>query len=241
MKPLGRKTYGSIGHLPTSRLGPGDWHVHEGQARIATQKLRDKHDRVFVQEKLDGSCCGVGLLDDGQIVALGRAGYLAQSSKFEQHQLFAHWVRENEDRFRAVLDTPGERVVGEWMAQAHGTVYAIAGDPFVAFDIMQGTERLPTLDTYARLGGYFETPHLVETEPVDPVELFNRCRGGFFAAEGDCEGFVYRVERHGKVDFLAKWVRPDKVDGCLLPEMSGKDAVWLWRPKVAVPERGEDA
>jgi len=25
------------------------------------------------------------------------------------------------------------------------------------------------------------------------------------------EGLVYRVERKGKVDFLAKWVRPDKV------------------------------
>lgn len=33
-KPLGHKAYGSIPHLPTSRLGPGDHHVTEGQARI---------------------------------------------------------------------------------------------------------------------------------------------------------------------------------------------------------------
>jgi hypothetical protein len=33
-KPLNAKAYGSIGHLPMSRLGPGDWSVHEGQARI---------------------------------------------------------------------------------------------------------------------------------------------------------------------------------------------------------------
>ena len=44
------------------------------------------------------------------------------------------------------------------------------------------------------------------------------------------EGVVYRVERKGDVDFLAKWVRPDKVDGKYLPEMSGEPAVWNWRP-----------
>ncbi len=29
---------------------------------------------------------------------------------------------------------------------------------------------------------------------------------------------------------FSKWVRPDKVDGKYLPEISGKDAVWNWRP-----------
>lgn len=43
------------------------------------------------------------------------------------------------------------------------------------------------------------------------------------------EGVVYRVERHGKVDFLCKWVRPDKVDGKYLPEISGKPPVWNWK------------
>lgn len=47
---------------------------------------------------------------------------------------------------------------------------------------------------------------------------------------GPVEGAVYRVERRGEVDFLAKWVRPDKQDGCYLPEVSGGEAVWNWRP-----------
>jgi hypothetical protein len=51
MKPLGFKNYGSIGHLPCSRMGPGDHSVHEGQARICLEKARDKHDRIFVTEK----------------------------------------------------------------------------------------------------------------------------------------------------------------------------------------------
>ena len=45
------------------------------------------------------------------------------------------------------------------------------------------------------------------------------------------EGFVMKVERKGKVDFLAKYVRPDKIDGLYLPEISGKDPVWNWKPK----------
>ena len=142
IKPLGGKAYGSIGHLPQSRLGPGDWHVHEGQARIATVKARDKHDRVFVQEKLDGSCVAVAKID-GQLIPLGRAGYPAISSPYRQHVLFHDWAMARWDRFDSLLGE-GERAVGEWLAQAHGTRYDLTGrEPFVLFDI--GTARLVSL------------------------------------------------------------------------------------------------
>jgi hypothetical protein len=36
--------------------GIGDYKCDAGQARIATEKVRDRHDIVIVQEKLDGSC-----------------------------------------------------------------------------------------------------------------------------------------------------------------------------------------
>lgn len=44
------------------------------------------------------------------------------------------------------------------------------------------------------------------------------------------EGAVWRVERRGKVDFLAKFIRPEKLDGTYLPDVSGLPAVWNWRP-----------
>ena len=56
-KPLGMKAYGSIGHLPESRRGPGDHQIHEGQARICTEKARDKHDfmaKYVRPDKIDG-------------------------------------------------------------------------------------------------------------------------------------------------------------------------------------------
>lgn len=235
-KPLGGKSYGSIPHLPGSRMGPGDHHVSPGQARICTEQVRDKHDTIIVQEKLDGSNVSVALINS-EIVALGRAGYKAQSSKYEQHQLFAYWVRLNEARFRAVLND-GERICGEWLAQAHGTIYNLPHEPFVAFDIIKGvgdTRRRFTLYelTQRTMRGDFVTPTLLRMGAPVPIsealELleYHRDRHG---AVGDIEGAVWRVERHGEVDFLAKYVRPDKVDGKYLPEMSGQEAIWNWRP-----------
>jgi hypothetical protein len=33
------------------------------------------------------------------------------------------------------------------------------------------------------------------------------------------------------VDFLAKYVRPDKIDGCYLPEINGGHAYWNWNSR----------
>lgn len=236
IKPLGRKAYGSIGHLPSSRLGPGDHCVTIGQARICTEKARDKHDKIIVQQKYDGSCCAVAKID-GELHALGRAGYPAQSSKYEQHQLFAHWVRTREDDFHAVLKD-GERLVGEWLAQAHGTRYNIncLFEPFIAFDIMRDDQRMNFSDFVERLvcgvdwppEHGFNTPSVVNYGPTSIQEAMEKvCNPWAF---DPIEGIVYRVERKGEVDFLAKFVRHDKVDGAYLPEISGRDPVWNWRP-----------
>jgi hypothetical protein len=136
-KPLGGKSYGHIAHLPGSRMGPGDHKCHEGQKHIATEKPRDRHDLVIVQEKLDGSNVAVARLD-GMLFPLSRAGYLAGSSPYEQHWRFAEWVYANQDRFMLVLQN-GERLCGEWLMQAHGTRYSLKHEPFVAFDLMTGT------------------------------------------------------------------------------------------------------
>lgn len=232
-KPLGHKAYGSIPHLPNSRLGPKDYSIHEGQARILTEKTRDRHDVVIVQEKLDGSNVAVANVG-GQILALTRAGYVATTSKFEQHHLFAHWVREREAVFREIIG-PGDRVSGEWLAQAHGTRYENLGDEdvFVAFDLFEGRERLPLTTFLTEVSGRLAIAPVIafvnRAVPLDEAlkELGER---GRFGALDPVEGVVYRCERQGKVEFLAKWVRPDKVDGHYLPEVSGREAVWNWRP-----------
>jgi hypothetical protein len=232
-KPLGRKSYGSIGHLPGSRLGPGDHHVNEGQARICTVKARDRHDAIIVQVKLDGSCCSVWRGADDRILALGRAGYLAETSRFEQHQLFADWVRERADIFRDLLK-PGERCVGEWLAQAHGTRYELAHAPYVVFDLMVEDTRRPVSEVDERVSAAgLPTPAIVSYGGPVSIEMAMQEAGRLAAWHGHLdpvEGVVYRVERKGQVEYLAKYVRPEKVDGHYLPEVSGQPAVWNWRP-----------
>lgn len=242
-KPLGGKAYGHIPHLPGSRMGPGDHHCHDGQARIATVQARDKHDTIIVQEKLDGSCMSVAKVN-GEIVALGRAGYRAITSKFYQHVLFDGWVNANYRRFDALLQE-GERVVGEWLAQAHGTRYTLdtSGDVFCAFDLfLPNGERATAQEVADRTISHdvlmVQTFHV--GEPLSITDAMQRVRYeaiecncyGFHGALDPVEGAVWRVERDGRVDFLVKYVRPDKVDGCYLPEISGGEAYWNWKPET---------
>lgn len=237
-KPLGHKAYGSIPHLPGSRQSRDDVGANEGQYRMCCVKAKSKNDEVIVQEKIDGSCCAVARVG-GKLVALGRAGWLAQSSKYEQHQLFADWVRNNEEQFLWIDDLC--YLVGEWIAQAHGTRYLPSlGQPFFPFDYFVQRERTSfdflrrQLETYT---GLHMPPLIHRGDPISTeqvqrtlLQMGSRSSG----ALDPIEGAVWRVQRtvgdSTEVLFLAKWVRPDKVDGKYLPEVSGKEAIWNWRP-----------
>lgn len=234
MKPLGRKAYGSIPHLPGSRLGPADHCCHAGQDAICMTKARDKHDRIIVTEKLDGSNVAVAKIGH-RVVALTRAGYEATTSPFEQHHLFAEYVRQNWTLFAELLHD-GQRVNGEWLAMAHGTRYELPHGPFVAFDIMVGAGR-ETHDFVQERCANFGIPTariLHDGGPIHIDAILPMLETSGHGALDPVEGAVWRVERKGAFDFIAKWVRPDKVDGKYLPELSGADPIWHWRPsKVA--------
>lgn len=230
-KPFGGKSYGSIGHLPSSRLGPGDHKITDGQARILTEKTRDHHDLIIVQEKLDGSNVGIGKLG-GIIIPVIRAGYRAESSPYPQHQLFANWVHRQWSRFDALL-ADGERLCGEWMAQAHGTRYDLQHEPFVAFDLFREGSRILWDELQTRCSqAEIVTPSVLHHGGSCSVDLAMERLGdrGHHGALDRAEGAVWRCERQGKVDFLAKFVRPEKVDGTYLESISGTAPVWNWHP-----------
>lgn len=227
-KPLKGKNYGSIAHLPNSRMGPADHSCHEGQARIACEKTRDKHDLVIVQEKLDGSNVGVAKVN-GELIALTRAGYRAITSPYEQHHMFDDWVKNNAKRFDAVLNE-GERLVGEWLVCAHGTRYDLPHEPFVAFDIMEGKKRLNYLAFAGRVVQEFMVPELlhINTEACSIEKAMDLLGDyGNHGAIDKVEGCMWRIERNGEVDFLCKYVRPDKVDGLYL-DAKGENKVAVW-------------
>lgn len=225
-KPLGQKSYGSIPHLPNSRLGIGDHYISHGQATIATVKTRDKNDVVIVQEKLDGSNCCVAKID-GRILALGRAGYLAETSVYPIHHAFFGYVKENESRFDDLLEN-GERVCGEFLAQAVGTKYQLNHEPFVSFDILIKTNRLCYNDFVKRVTEFdFVTPALLHIGGSYSTEsAIEAIKFSGHGAIDEVEGAIWRIERNNKVDFLAKFVHHHKQDGKYFPEISGKETIW---------------
>ena len=229
-------------------MGAGDHNIGPGQARIATEKTRDIYDCVIVTEKLDGSNVGVARLNN-KIIALGRAGYPTISSPYLQHRYFSLWVLQHNALFMDILEE-GERLIGEWLAQAHGTRYKLEGypnsansrSPFVAFDLMRGHERALYDEFIDRVKGRLFAAPLLHRGGAFSIKnamaMLGKC--GFYGAMDRVEGAVWRVEREwptgkkrvraARVDFLAKYVRHDKIDGRYLPEMSGEEEVWNWKP-----------
>jgi len=225
-KPLGQKSYGSIGHVSGSLVGLGDHTVTPGMAVIVCEKKRDKHDHIIVQVKVDGSNVSIANVS-GEIIPLTRSGYRANTSKYRQHHIFSDWVYGQIDRF-AFLQ-PGERLCGEWMARAHGTRYNLIHEPFIAFDLMTIPHKRLILDELReRVLPYgFVLPHTLSEGPPRSIEW---CKNAIanISPHGEIdpvEGVVWRCERKGKVDFLCKWVRPDKVNGKYLDQ-----EVWNWLP-----------
>jgi hypothetical protein len=226
-----RRLYPSIPHLPGSRAAR-DKVLPAGLASLCVDpRSASPGTEVIVQEKLDGSCVAVRV-DRGSLYAFGREGRLAALSRNAGRRMFADWVGRNEARLREVVRS-GETLAGEWLALVHGTRYALAHEPFVPFDVLRDQERLPFAELARRLEGTgLAPPGLVHRgAPIDVEDALAKLGpSGLHGAIDPPEGLVYRVERRGKVVLVAKWVRPDKVDGAFLPENTGADALYHWTP-----------
>lgn len=105
---------------------------------------------------------------------------------------------------------------------------------------MIGATRLPLDDFTSRLNGTFVQPRLIHRgDPISVERILAVLEPSGHGAVDPVEGAVWRVERFDPrrkrlvVDFLAKYVRPDKEDGKYLPMASHPDReeVWLWRPE----------
>lgn len=228
-RPTGSKSYGSIPHLPGSRQGRGDIGITEGQARILTERTRDTKDVVIVEQKVDGSNVAVANVS-GDFIAITRGGFRASESQYEQHQHFHIWAERNRPLFDFLRD--GERVCGEWMGQAVGTMYDLPHVPFVAFDIRRNRlDRAPHQELSERVDGRLPMPQLVSKGPAVSIEdALDALDPAAHGALEVVEGAVWRVERDGEFDFIAKYVRHEKEDGKYLPQISNKPPIWLWRP-----------
>lgn len=224
-RPLGRKAYFKVSHLPGSRTGPSDRTAPLELAARCTQAARPG-ELVLVQEKLDGSCVAVAR-KDGVVLALGREGTLAAKSENPGRQMFARWVAERQALFFGLL-REREWLVGEWLALAHSTRYQLQHEPFVVFDGFTLAGAQWTYDALTeRIAGALPQPLLLHRGAAFGIQdMLQRLGSGGHGAIEPPEGAVWRLEKAGRVVGMAKYVRADKVDGALLPENSGQDAIW---------------
>lgn len=241
-RPLGGKAYGSIGHMPDSRLGSGDHFISYQQASFITGVCPRGY-RVWAQEKLDG-CCMVVAKVNGRIIALGRAGYQAETASYEHMRLFAPWVARRAARFDELLGE-GDRVCGEWLPMAHSVRYEIRDQESLwhVFDVFRGDVRLdvPTVRMLALGAGLRVIPAIGwerSQRPPRPLVSLRVSLGSLRTEMGvlpmdEPEGVVYRVERKKgaawETSFLAKWVRADFEPGRYLvgqPGNASTEPVW---------------
>jgi len=217
------RNYGSIPHLSVSKMSQqADKKIDIRSENILTAKARDYKDLIIVTEKLDGSNVGV-VKKGGNCIPISRAGYHTDTSEYEQHKQFSKYVSKNYYMFDWLPE--GWRVSGEWCIMAHGTIYDITNEPpFCAFDIFDTkNKRILYLD-FVKLCFAHGIPIVPLLHIGQPISIKNSIKllgSGIYGKPEKPEGFVYRVERENRVDFLAKWVRHDKEDGKYM-----KDDIW---------------
>jgi hypothetical protein len=237
-KPLGKKHYGTIGHIKGSKMNETDRLIPEGQSLICTNKLRDNKDLIWVLEKTDGANVGVHRNGD-ELIPLAKAGFRADSSPWPFIREFDSFVNKNKSRFLSILKD-GERVAGEWMIVTHGSRYNLPHEPFIVFDILTGVNRLPFQQVINRVSNTFVHSKVLHKGGPIPVEESLNLLGihGHHGCIDTAEGVIYRCERFDRqpksklpflerpfveyVDFLCKYVRQEFEPGKYLSGVNGK-------------------
>ena len=96
------------------------------------------------------------------------------------------------------------------------------------FDIMVKSERMNYHSFLLRvLPMGFTVPRLIHIGDSYPLEkAMQAIKTSGHGAIDEVEGAVWRVERNEKVDYLVKFVRPEKKDGIYLPENNNGITIW---------------
>ena len=189
------KSFATVQHLLGSKMiDSEDKLLGSEQIKWLTQRRRVNADMVIVTEKLDGMNAGV--LRRGDFLhPLIKKGYDCRANPLPWINAFANFVEENDSRFLSVLND-GERICGKWMVKTHTLSYKLPHEPFVAFDIIRGSERMPYLTFKERASiGNFVTAGLVHMgEAILPEMALQLLSSGYHGVIGEPEGVVYRYE-----------------------------------------------
>ena len=229
LRTLKKKAYNKIGHLPGSKTGTADRHIHEREAQRLTLECPKKSE-VIVQEKLDGSCVAV-YRRGREILPLGREGDLTYGSRNKSRRLWADWVKINQALFIDLL-SEGERLTGEWLAMVHSTRYDDLRSPFYAFDLFDSNNKALSYDRLTKRlqASGIKTPALLHRgEAISTDAAMALLRTKALPSRDRPEGAIWRLEVDGVPKLIAKYVRDDFEAGRFLEETTGTKSLWNWQ------------
>jgi hypothetical protein len=129
-------------HIRGSRFQHGD---HDLEA-VPWEELVGKH--LVVEEKCDGSNCGISFSDKGELQLQSRGHYLHGGPREKQFELLKQWSSTKQTELRDVL---GVRYVmyAEWLYAKHTIFYDALPHYFMEFDVFD-TQDMTFLDTERR-------------------------------------------------------------------------------------------
>jgi hypothetical protein len=129
-------------HVRGSRFQSDDYDLEAAPFK----ELIGKH--LVIEEKIDGSNCGISFSSNGELLLQSRGHYLRGGPREKQFDLLKQWASCHKETFFKVL---GDRFVmyGEWMLAKHTMYYDALPHYFMEFDILD-TKTNEFLSTSAR-------------------------------------------------------------------------------------------
>jgi len=191
------RAFSKIQHLPGSKMiDSQDKLIGSEQAAWMTERRRTPKDLVIITEKVDGANCAI-LRQGDELVPLLRAGYDCRTNPCKWLQDFAEYVETHANRFFQLL-TEGERICGEWMIKTHTLNYKLPHEPFIAFDLISGSNRTRYIEFRQRaLEAGITIAGLLHMGEAMPVTVAMELLGsGYHGVIGEPEGVIYRYEDH---------------------------------------------
>jgi ATP-dependent RNA circularization protein (DNA/RNA ligase family) len=205
-------------HITGSRIQPGD----EDLKAISREVLKGS---IVIEEKLDGSNCGISFGAGANLVLQSRGHVLTGGPRERQFNLLKRWANHHIAALREIL---GRRYVmyGEWLYARHTIAYDQLPHYFLEFDIFDreagdflGTERRRRL----LAGGPVLPVPVLGTESTGAVDAYIG-RSSFSSIER-MEGLYLKQEDGGRVIARYKYVRSD-----FLQTVADSDTHWMDRP-----------
>jgi ATP-dependent RNA circularization protein (DNA/RNA ligase family) len=206
-------------HISGSRLQPGD----EDVKVVARESLL--HQKLTIEEKLDGSNCGISFGGDDVLILQSRGHVLTGGPRERQFDLLKRWAGHHQSALRGIL---GRRYLmyGEWLYARHTIPYDRLPHYFLEFDILD-RESGEFLSTGARqellAGGPVRSVPVLGSASVDQLDAFigkSRC-----ASTEMMEGLYLKAEDSGRVMGRYKYVRQS-----FLQTVADSDSHWMDRP-----------